>query len=129
MLRNSVESVSSLKNFPTTISNSSSRCLSENLDPARKTICCPICAEGYEQELAKLKAMESEKTSSEVMPEAAAQSGLPRWLQNAKVHPTQVSGSNWTTNSESFRVMNYLNLGLIGDTDLLLWIFSRRMKS
>lgn len=91
VLGNSVESVSPHKKFPTTVSNSSSRRLSDNLNPAQKTNCCPLCTQGYEQELGKLKATDLDKSSPEVMPEAAVRSALPQWLQNAKVHPAQVS--------------------------------------
>ncbi|OWM65885.1 protein SUPPRESSOR OF MAX2 1 [Punica granatum] len=89
ILGNTVESLSPLKNFSSTISNPSSRRLSENLDPTRKTSCCPKCTQGYEQELAKLKTTETEKSSPEVKSEPAARPALPQWLQNAKVHPTQ----------------------------------------
>lgn len=77
ILSSSVESLSPLKSFPTT-SITQPRLLSENLDPTRRASCCPQCTQSYEQELAKLVAKESEKSSE------AAQPPLPQWLQNAK---------------------------------------------
>lgn len=72
-----LDSLSPLKSFspaPAVIQ----RRVSENLDRSRKLNCCPECLQSYEQELAKLLAQDSE-----VQP-GAAQSQLPRWLQNAK---------------------------------------------
>ncbi|CAB4292806.1 unnamed protein product [Prunus armeniaca] len=77
ILSSSVESLSPLKSFPTT-SIPQPRLLSENLDPTRRSSYCPQCTQSYEQELAKLVAKESEKSSE------AAQAPLPQWLQNAK---------------------------------------------
>ncbi|KAK4753901.1 hypothetical protein SAY87_002005 [Trapa incisa] len=91
VLGSSVESVSPLKNFPpTAVSNSSSRQLAENLDRAQKTKCCPLCTQGYEKELSKLKAADLEKSSPELRPDATVRSSLPQWLQNAKAHPAQI---------------------------------------
>ncbi|XVF88051.1 hypothetical protein PTKIN_Ptkin19aG0018200 [Pterospermum kingtungense] len=84
ILSSSVESLSPLKGFATTAAQP--RQLSENLDPARKTGCCPQCMQNYEQELAKLSAAkEFEKPSSDIKSEAT-RPVLPQWLQNAKVH-------------------------------------------
>ncbi|KAI3790437.1 hypothetical protein L2E82_03477 [Cichorium intybus] len=78
ILGTSIESLSPLKNFSTTMNTplSMQRRLSENLDPSRKPPCCPTCSSEYEQELAKLN-KESDKSSSD-------KSNLPQWLQNAK---------------------------------------------
>ncbi|KAK4760683.1 hypothetical protein SAY87_005576 [Trapa incisa] len=91
VLGSSVESVFTLKNFPAAISSSSSSRLAEHLDPAQKIKCCPLCTQGYEQELRKLKATDWEKSSPEVKSNAAVRvrSSLPQWLQNAKVNPDQ----------------------------------------
>lgn len=89
ILGNSAESPSLLRNFPAMISNP--RHISKNLDPAQKISFCPSCAQGYAQELEKLKAKETEKASAEAKLEAAFQSTLPQWLQNAKIHPSEVS--------------------------------------
>ncbi|XWS16908.1 hypothetical protein CRYUN_Cryun33cG0022000 [Craigia yunnanensis] len=84
ILSSSVESLSPLKGFATTTAQP--RQLYENLDPARKTSCCPQCMQNYEQELAKLlAAKEFEKPSSDIKSEST-RPALPQWLQNAKVH-------------------------------------------
>uniref|UniRef100_A0A5B7BEJ3 Clp R domain-containing protein n=1 Tax=Davidia involucrata TaxID=16924 RepID=A0A5B7BEJ3_DAVIN len=87
IISSSVETLSPLKNFQTT--TALPRRVSENLDLARRMSCCPQCMENYEQELAKLVAKEFEKSSSEVKSEAA-RPPLPQWLQNAKVHNSDV---------------------------------------
>ncbi|KAJ9557798.1 hypothetical protein OSB04_012412 [Centaurea solstitialis] len=74
-----VESLNPLKNnFSTSMITpvSLQKRLLENLDPSRRTPCCPKCSTDYERELAKLK--ESEKSCDEI------KSNLPQWLQNAK---------------------------------------------
>ncbi|OVA16185.1 hypothetical protein BVC80_955g3 [Macleaya cordata] len=81
ILSSSVESLTPLKGF-STAATGMSRPPSENLDPARRTGCCPECMENFEQEVAKL-ATESEKSSSDSKQEAARQT-LPQWLQIAK---------------------------------------------
>ncbi|OMO95108.1 hypothetical protein COLO4_16072 [Corchorus olitorius] len=82
ILSSSVESLSPLKGFATTATQP--RQLSENLDPSRKTGCCPQCIQNYEQELAKLvAAKEFEKPSSDIKSESA-RPALPQWLQSAK---------------------------------------------
>ncbi|XVE71757.1 hypothetical protein DITRI_Ditri10aG0177300 [Diplodiscus trichospermus] len=84
LLGSSVESLSPLKGFATTATQP--RQLSENLDPRRKTGCCPQCMQNYEQELAKLLASkEFEKPSSNIKSESP-RPALPQWLQNVKVH-------------------------------------------
>ncbi|XVE63420.1 hypothetical protein DITRI_Ditri07aG0019300 [Diplodiscus trichospermus] len=84
ILSSSVESLFPLKGFATAAAQP--RQLSENLDPARKTGCCPQCMQNYEQELAKLLASkEFEKPSSDIKSETT-RLALPQWLQNAKVH-------------------------------------------
>ncbi|KAM4125776.1 hypothetical protein ACB094_01G336500 [Castanea mollissima] len=83
ILSSSVESLSPLKGF--TGGATAPRRLSENLDPARRTSCCPQCMQNYEQELAKILPKEFEKSSSEVKSEAARPQ-LPQWLQNAKAN-------------------------------------------
>lgn len=87
LLGSSVESFSPLKNLPTTISAPPRR-LSENLDPARRTGCCPECTQKCDQEIARATATELEKPSPEVESESG-RSSLPQWLQNAKVHESQ----------------------------------------
>lgn len=87
LLGSSVESFSPLKNLPTTISAPPRR-LSENLDPARRTGCCPECTQKCDQEIARAAATEIEKPSPEVESESG-RSLLPQWLQNAKVHESQ----------------------------------------
>ncbi|XP_059636207.1 protein SUPPRESSOR OF MAX2 1 [Cornus florida] len=89
ILSSLAEPQSLLKSFPTALT----RRASENLDPARRMSCCPQCNENYEQELAKLVAMECEKSSSEVKSEAARPL-LPLWLQNARVHNNDVKTMN-----------------------------------
>uniref|UniRef100_A0A803QAM6 Clp R domain-containing protein n=1 Tax=Cannabis sativa TaxID=3483 RepID=A0A803QAM6_CANSA len=95
ILSSSVESLSPLKNFPTTAKLGPPRRLSENMDPSRRGggggSCCPQCNSNYEQELSKLIAQESEKSSSsssEIKSEETTATGarpvLPQWLQNAK---------------------------------------------
>ncbi|PON42154.1 Butenolide signaling repressing protein-like [Parasponia andersonii] len=84
ILSSSVESLSPLKGFPTTKLGPPRR-LAENLDPSRRTSCCPQCNTSYEQELSKLIAKESGKSSSsDVKSEGADRPALPQWLQNAK---------------------------------------------
>lgn len=83
ILSSSVESLSPLKGFPTA-PTAAPRRLSENLDPARRTSCCPQCMQNYEQEV-KLLPKELEKSSSELKSEAA-RPPLPQWLQSAKAH-------------------------------------------
>ncbi|XP_062078580.1 protein SUPPRESSOR OF MAX2 1 isoform X2 [Humulus lupulus] len=86
ILSSSVESLSPLKNFPTTKLGPPRR-LSENMDPSRRGgSCCPQCNSNYEQELSKLIAKESERSSSsEIKSEAnTTRPVLPQWLQNAK---------------------------------------------
>ncbi|XVF34288.1 hypothetical protein REPUB_Repub18cG0046500 [Reevesia pubescens] len=88
ILSSSVESLSPLKGFATTAAQP--RQLSENLDPARKTGCCPQCMQNYDQELANLlAAKEFEKPSSDIKSEST-QPALPQWLQNAKAHDGDV---------------------------------------
>ncbi|XP_043696321.1 protein SUPPRESSOR OF MAX2 1-like [Telopea speciosissima] len=81
ILSRSVESLTPVKSFPTAPPALPSY-RSENFDPARRTSCCPLCMENYEQELAKLVAKEFEKSSSDT--KAGAKSPLPPWLQMAK---------------------------------------------
>ncbi|XP_071722872.1 protein SUPPRESSOR OF MAX2 1-like, partial [Rutidosis leptorrhynchoides] len=80
ILSRSVESLSPLKAFSPATAAAPPRQLSENLDPIRRTSCCPQCTRNYEQELAELTE-ESEK--SKVKSESSRPS-LPQWLQNAK---------------------------------------------
>lgn len=89
ILSSSVESLSPLKGFPT----AQQRLVAENLDPVRRTSCCPQCTETCEQEVSKLVAKESEKSSSESKSEAA-QPALPQWLQNAKAQDNNVKMSD-----------------------------------
>lgn len=78
ILGSTVDSLNPMKNFSSSMMSQVTlpKRLSENLDPSRRTPCCPKCSGDYEQELAKLK--ESEKSSDEI------KSNLPQWLQNAK---------------------------------------------
>ncbi|KAK1275184.1 Chaperone protein ClpB1 [Acorus gramineus] len=89
ILSSSVESLSPLKSFPPTTTTGLMSALaprhplSENTDPSRRNVngrLCPLCAENYERELAKLVAEELEKSSNE----AKQQQPLPQWLQLAK---------------------------------------------
>ncbi|XP_009368459.2 protein SUPPRESSOR OF MAX2 1 [Pyrus x bretschneideri] len=96
ILSSSVESLSPMKGFPST-SIPQPRLLSENSDPARRETCCPQCTESYEQELAKLVAKESGKSSSE---SEAAQPPLPQWLQNAKPRDVHASTLDQTKTTE-----------------------------
>ncbi|KAF9615440.1 hypothetical protein IFM89_023546 [Coptis chinensis] len=82
ILSSSVESLTPMKNFPM-MTTPLSRRLSENMDPSRKTKCCPLCMQSYEQELVKLRAKEFEKPSPEAKAEAT-RPPLPQWLQLAK---------------------------------------------
>lgn len=93
ILSSSVESLSPLKGFPTAIAPP--RRMSENLDPSRRTSCCPQCMQNYEKELAKFVAKESEKSSSDVKPEASRPQ-LPQWLQNAKTRDGDVKSLDQT---------------------------------
>nr|POE46094.1 protein suppressor of max2 1 [Quercus suber] len=93
ILSSSVESLSPLKGF--TAGATAPRRLSENLDPARRTSCCPQCMQNYEQELAKILPKEFEKSSSEVKSEAARPQ-LPQWLQNAKAHDDDAKTTDQT---------------------------------
>ncbi|XP_048326299.2 protein SUPPRESSOR OF MAX2 1 isoform X2 [Ziziphus jujuba] len=93
ILSSSVESLSPLKGFPTTIAPP--RKLSENLDPSRRTNCCPQCMQSYEKELAKLVAKESENPSSDIKPDATRPL-LPQWLQNAKTRDGDVKSLDQT---------------------------------
>ncbi|XVF47752.1 hypothetical protein PTKIN_Ptkin03bG0136100 [Pterospermum kingtungense] len=84
ILNSFVESLSPLKGFATTTAQP--RQLSESLEPAQNTGCCPQCMQNYEQELAKLlAAKELEKPSSDIKSEST-RPALPKWLQNAKAH-------------------------------------------
>ncbi|PIA58900.1 hypothetical protein AQUCO_00400033v1 [Aquilegia coerulea] len=82
ILSSSVESLSPLKNFPN-VTTPLARRSPVNIDPGRRTKCCPLCLQNYEQDLVKLKVKDSEKSSSEDKPEATRQP-LPQWLQIAK---------------------------------------------
>ncbi|KAF5181784.1 Smax1-like [Thalictrum thalictroides] len=82
ILSSSVESLKPLKNFPS-VTIPLARSLPVNIDPGRRTKCCPLCMQNYEQDLVKLKVKDSEKSSSEDKSEATRQA-LPQWLQIAK---------------------------------------------
>lgn len=84
ILSSSVESLSPMKSFPMAAPPLTRR-VSENLDPSRKFNCCPQCMESCSQEVAKLSAEQPEKSSSEVISDAATHHSLPPWLQNAKL--------------------------------------------
>lgn len=94
ILSSSVESLSPLKGFPA-VTTAPPRCLSENLDPGRRTSCCPQCLQKYEQDLATLLPKEFEKSSSEVKSEAA-RPALPQWLQNAKADDSDAKATDQT---------------------------------
>jgi len=68
------------------------RRISENLDPLRRFSCCPQCTETCNEELAKLAAGQTEKSSSEVKSDASEQS-LPFWLQNARLSNDPAKGT------------------------------------
>ncbi|KAA8522789.1 hypothetical protein F0562_009212 [Nyssa sinensis] len=97
IISSSVESLSPLKNFQTAAALP--RRVYDNLDPARRMSCCLQCTENYEQELAKLVAKEFEKSSSDVKSEAA-RPPLPQWLQNAKVHNSDVKTTDQSQNKD-----------------------------
>ncbi|KAK6944267.1 hypothetical protein RJ641_025369 [Dillenia turbinata] len=84
IISSSVESLLPQKTF-SNVTVALPRRVPESVDPARRMNCCTQCLGNYEQELAKLVAMEFEKSSTEAKPEAA-QPALPPWLQSAKVH-------------------------------------------
>ncbi|XP_059459956.1 protein SUPPRESSOR OF MAX2 1 isoform X2 [Corylus avellana] len=94
ILSSSVESLSPLKGFPAA-TTAPPRRLSENLDPGRRSSCCPQCIQKYEQELATLLPKDLEKSSSEVKSEATRQL-LPPWLQNAKGHDSDAKAMDQT---------------------------------
>ena len=73
-----------MKRFATTAAQP--RQLSENLDPARKTGCCPQCMQNYEQELEKLLANKEFENPSSKFKSESTRPALPQWLQNAKAH-------------------------------------------
>lgn len=68
------------------------RRIPENVDPSRRTSCCPHCMEKYEEEL-KVLTKEFENDSSENKSEAA-KPPLPMWLQNAKLHSGEANAMN-----------------------------------
>ncbi|KAL3532911.1 hypothetical protein ACH5RR_006432 [Cinchona calisaya] len=83
ILGSSVEPLNSLKNFPT-VNPALTRGVSQNLDPSRRTSCCPQCQEKYEQEL-KLLRKHLQNLSPDNRSSEAAKPSLPQWLQNAKL--------------------------------------------
>ncbi|XP_020231269.1 protein SUPPRESSOR OF MAX2 1 [Cajanus cajan] len=83
ILGSSLESLSPLKNLPTTTITPLRRA-SENIDPAAASICCPQCMQSCEQEVAEML-KETEKPDTELKSESARPS-LPQWLQNAKTN-------------------------------------------
>ncbi|KAK7388452.1 hypothetical protein VNO78_23268 [Psophocarpus tetragonolobus] len=91
ILGTSLESLSPLKTLPTTTITPLRR-VSENIDPAAVSICCPQCMQSCELEVADML-KETEKSDTEHKSEAAKPS-LPQWLQNAK------------TNNDSGKVMD-----------------------
>lgn len=93
-LSNSLEALSPLKGFPT-LAPTQPRRLAENLDPTRRTSCCPQCMQNYEQELAKVLPKESEKYSSEFKSDATRPL-LPQWLKNAKSQDCDTKTSDQT---------------------------------
>ncbi|KAL6194352.1 hypothetical protein ACLB2K_035436 [Fragaria x ananassa] len=101
ILSSSVESLSPLKGFPT----AQQRLVAENLDPVRRTSCCPQCTETCEQEVSKLVVKESEKSYSESKSEAA-QPALPQWLQNAKAQDNNVKMSDQLQTKNQDQTLN-----------------------
>ncbi|XP_050371796.1 protein SUPPRESSOR OF MAX2 1 [Argentina anserina] len=101
ILSSSVESLSPLKGFPT----AQPRLVAENLDPLRRTSCCPQCTETCEQEVASLVAKESEKSSFESKSEAA-RTALPQWLQNAKAQDSNVKTSDQLQTKNQDQTLN-----------------------
>ncbi|GAV71224.1 hypothetical protein CFOL_v3_14718 [Cephalotus follicularis] len=95
ILSSSDESLSPLKGFSPATAATPARRVSENLYPAQRMSCCPQCMKNYEQELAKLLAQASEKSSSEVKSEAN-KPPLPQWLQNAKSQDVDAKAINQT---------------------------------
>lgn len=97
------------------------RRIPENVDPPRRTSCCPQCLDKYEEEL-KLLTKEFENVSSEKKSEAA-KPPLPMWLQNAKLHsgeanemnPMQVS-LNCKAKNQGFKLQNQM-------IDLIVHVF------
>lgn len=88
ILSSSVGSLTPLKSLPMGGTALPPRRQPENRDQIRgATICCPVCMEKYEQELAKLVANEFEKSSSDSKPEV--QQNLPQWMQTAKLGGTK----------------------------------------
>uniref|UniRef100_A0A2C9VMD8 Clp R domain-containing protein n=1 Tax=Manihot esculenta TaxID=3983 RepID=A0A2C9VMD8_MANES len=97
-LSNSLEALSPLKGFPT-LAPTQPRRLAENLDPTRRTSCCPQCMQNYEQELAKVLPKESEKYSSEFKSDATRPL-LPQWLKNAKSQDCDTKTSDQTVTKD-----------------------------
>ncbi|XP_050216679.1 protein SUPPRESSOR OF MAX2 1 [Mercurialis annua] len=97
------ESLSSLKGFPT-ITPVPLRRFAENLDPVRKTSCCPQCMQNYEQELSKVS-KESERSSSELKSEAT-QPTLPQWLKDAKSQEDDNKTSDQTATKDHELMLN-----------------------
>lgn len=91
ILGSSIEPLNSLKNFPT-VNPALTRGVTENLDPSRRTTCCPQCQEKYEQEV-KLLRKQLENLSPENKSEAAKPQ-LPQWLQNAKLSNSDVKSTD-----------------------------------
>lgn len=83
ILGSPIECLSSLKFFPTPISQLRNE--SESLNCGSRITCCSQCMQKYEQELQKLINEESEKSSSGVKTDSNC-SPLPHWLQKVKDH-------------------------------------------
>lgn len=84
VLNSPVDSLSSIKGFPTVTTIPMRPVMPENVDSSRRTSCCSQCMQNYERELEKLVANEFDKPSSVPKSEGTKASALPPWLQNAK---------------------------------------------
>ncbi|KAF5749457.1 Double Clp-N motif-containing P-loop nucleoside triphosphate hydrolases superfamily protein [Tripterygium wilfordii] len=109
ILGSSVDSFSPLKSLQTT--SALTRRVPENLDPARRSSCCPQCMQSYEQELEKLGCEDFEKTSSEIKSEAD-RPALPQWLQNAKAQDDSARTFDQTPTKDEELIMKQKSLEL-----------------
>lgn len=98
ILNSPVESLSSIKGFPTVTTIPIRPVMQENLDSSRKTSCCSQCMQNYERELEKFVANELDKPSSVPKTEGAKASALPPWLQNAKAQDEDAKKHETTSN-------------------------------
>ncbi|KAA0059730.1 protein SUPPRESSOR OF MAX2 1 [Cucumis melo var. makuwa] len=102
ILGSPIECLSSLKFFPTPISQLRNE--SESLNCGSRITCCSQCMQKYEQELQKLINEESEKSSSGVKTDSNC-SPLPHWLQKVKDHSPNAESVDSKQNKEDKELM------------------------